>query len=102
MTTQYAALQKSEPAGAQIDLVGLVLSNELRGLYRRPASKVHPDRASHDADRARRTKFMAEVNDAYRERNLDRLLELEQRWYAGADVGVKTTIALEPNVSRQR
>jgi hypothetical protein len=41
-------------------------SLELKRLFREAAKRMHPDLACDDADRKRRTKFMAEANRAYR------------------------------------
>ena len=40
-------------------------SPELRRTYRETAKRIHPDLATDPADRARRTRFMAEANRAY-------------------------------------
>ena len=40
-------------------------SADLRSLFREAAKRIHPDFAKDDADRQRRTRFMAEANEAY-------------------------------------
>jgi hypothetical protein len=52
----------------------------LRGLFRRLAMAVHPDRVSDDAEKVRRTEAMKEISRAYEERDLARLLHLERAW----------------------
>ena len=42
-----------------------VVDPELRDLYRRAAKLVHPDTAGNDEERARRTRVMAAINEAY-------------------------------------
>jgi len=54
-TTLYAQLGVSETA----------TSNEIRAAYRSTMRSVHPDRATSDADRARRTARSAEINAAW-------------------------------------
>lgn len=46
---------------------------DLKALYRKLARRVHPDGGTDDADRARRTRLMAEVNAAYRAEDHTRL-----------------------------
>ncbi|HKY39598.1 MAG TPA: J domain-containing protein [Polyangiaceae bacterium] len=52
----------------------------LRDIFRNLARAVHPDRAGHDGERARRTEVMKEVTRAYEEGDLARLIELESTW----------------------
>jgi hypothetical protein len=52
----------------------------LRDIFRNLARAVHPDRAGHDGERARRTEVMKEVTRAYEEGDLARLIELESAW----------------------
>jgi curved DNA-binding protein CbpA len=54
-TTLYAQLGVSETA----------TTNEIRAAYRSTMRSVHPDRATNDADRARRTARSAEINAAW-------------------------------------
>jgi len=48
-------------------------SAELKGLFRDAAKRIHPDFAKDDADRKRRTHFMAVVNEAYSRGDADAL-----------------------------
>lgn len=52
----------------------------LRGLFRRLAMAMHPDRVADAAEKVRRTEAMKEITRAYEERDLARLLHLEQTW----------------------
>jgi len=52
----------------------------LRGLFRRLAMAVHPDRVHDEAEKARRTEAMKEISRAYEDRDLARLLTLERIW----------------------
>jgi hypothetical protein len=51
--------------------------NELRTLYRRLARQHHPDLATEPEEKARRTVLMAQINAAYRAKNLKELKALE-------------------------
>lgn len=52
----------------------------LRAVYRRLARKYHPDTTTDPAQKARLTVIMAEINAAYRAKNLDELLALDGKW----------------------
>jgi hypothetical protein len=56
----------------------------LRALFRRLAMAMHPDRVADEAEKARRTEAMKDLSRAYAERDLARLLILEQQWADGA------------------
>lgn len=49
----------------------------LRAVYRKLARKYHPDTTTDLAEKARLTVIMAEINAAYRAKNLDELLALD-------------------------
>lgn len=51
---------------------------ELKRLYRRLVKFVHPDLADSDKERSQKNKTMAEVNAAYKERDLEKLKVLEK------------------------
>ncbi len=55
-------------------------SEDLKKLYWEIAKKVHPDLASDEKDRERRNKFMAEVNNAYRNGDEAKLKSLLREW----------------------
>jgi hypothetical protein len=49
---------------------------ELKRLYRQLARRYHPDLTTDPAERARRNRLMAEINNAYSERDIDALRTL--------------------------
>lgn len=53
------------------------VSKSIQEIYRKMAAALHPDLEQDEAEKARKTKIMQEVNAAYAERNLLRLLELQ-------------------------
>ena len=53
-------------------------SHALRNVFRRLASKLHPDRASDAGEHQRKTALMQELNAAYASGDLLRVLELQQ------------------------
>jgi hypothetical protein len=56
----------------------------LRGLFRRLATALHPDKVHDEDEKARRTEVMKEISRAYEDRDFARLLNLEKIWMAGA------------------
>jgi hypothetical protein len=57
-----------------------VASDALKQLYREVAKRVHPDLATDDTDRARRTRMMAEANRAYEMGDEARLRAILDTW----------------------
>ena len=55
-------------------------SNALKSLFREVAKRFHPDLAVDEADRIRRTAWMADANRAYQEGDERRLRELLDEW----------------------
>jgi chromosome segregation ATPase len=55
-------------------------SEEIKKLFRDIAKKIHPDLAKDDADRERRNQYMKQVNEAYRDGNIERLIEIMKEW----------------------
>ena len=55
----------------------------LRAVFRRLVVASHPDRASNEADRERRTEALKLATQAYEQGDLARLLELEAAWRRG-------------------
>lgn len=70
-------------------------SEELRALYRRAAKLIHPDRARDEQDRDLRNCLFAEVNQAYKAGNADRIAEIIEHYQAqlnipeNDDIGVR-------------
>ncbi len=60
-------------------------SDDLKQLYRDLAKKIHPDLAPDKKSRERRNRFMQEVNQAYSERNEERLRSLLHEWESSPD-----------------
>lgn len=55
-------------------------SENLKSLFREVARRVHPDLATDEQERARRTRLMAEANSAYEEGDEARLQAILQEW----------------------
>ena len=70
-------------------------SDDLKKLYRDVAKSIHPDLATDDEDRARRQRFMAEVNQAYEEGNEIRLREILHEWESSPDAIKGDGVAVE-------
>lgn len=61
----------------------------LRGLFRRLAEVLHPDKAGPSVaedEKEQRTEAMKELNRAYQDGDLARLIELERTWLPGAQL----------------
>jgi hypothetical protein len=58
-------------------------SDDLKKRFRQLAQKIHPDRASDEADRAWRTQLMSEANRAYRAGDAAALAEVFALWQEG-------------------
>lgn len=72
-------------------------SNDLKKRFRQLAQKIHPDRASNEADRAWRTQLMSEANRAYRAGDAAALDEVLSLWQEGRRDGASmSTIAVPP------
>ena len=59
-------------------------SDGLKRLYRELAKLVHPDYATDEADRARRTPFMQRANEAYQSEDEAALARIMLEWQSGA------------------
>lgn len=60
--------------------------DSLRGLFRRLAETLHPDKVQDPDIKVARTEVMKQVTVAYREGDLARLLELERTWMTRVEV----------------
>ena len=68
---------------------------ELKRLFRDAAKLMHPDLAADDADRQRRTKFMAEANRAYRTRDAEMLQRILNRFLDDPDMHLGEGVGAE-------
>jgi hypothetical protein len=75
-TDAAQARAREEPASA----TRFQAPEDLKRLFREMAKKVHPDLASDDADRERRTRLMAALNAAFQAGDRDRMLEVRDAW----------------------
>ncbi len=66
-----------EAQRAQHEQAAEAETRSLRDVFRGLASRLHPDRETDAAERARKTELMKEVNQAYKAGDLLRLLELQ-------------------------
>jgi hypothetical protein len=81
-------------------------SIEVKRLFRQIAQKIHPDRASDDADRAWRTHLMSEANRAYRAGDETALHEVVALWQEGPQghrdaLAGNTAVTSAPTLQRQ-
>ncbi len=71
------ARERAERKAAAAEQAAREVSQSVREVYRKLASSLHPDRASDEAERARRHQAMQRVNTAYESRDLLALLTLQ-------------------------
>jgi hypothetical protein len=75
-------------------------SENIKSLFREAAKRIHPDFAIDENDRNRRTKLMAEINDAYKSGDEGRLRKILKEWkdspenIVGDDIGAKLIRAI--------
>ena len=76
------------PAPRQAKALGETVepSENIKALYRAVAKRVHPDLSTDDAERASRTRAMADANRAYLDGSGARLRALLDHWTASPDV----------------
>lgn len=77
---RQAYAEREDPAEAPERFAPSV---DLKKRFRQLAQKIHPDRASDEADRAWRTQLMAEANRAYRNGDAIALDEVLSLWLEG-------------------
>lgn len=77
-------------AKAQAEAKPFTPSRDLKKLYRQIAQKIHPDRASSEADRDWRTQLMSEATRAYRSEDESALREVLSQWQAGPEAEAQT------------
>jgi hypothetical protein len=72
----------------------------LRGLFRRLAEALHPDKVQDEHDKAHRTEVMKQVTVAYHDGDFARLLEIERAWaVSGAAVATDDDGEVERRVA---
>ena len=81
-------------------------SADVKRLFRQIAQKIHPDRATDEADRAWRTHLMSEANRAYRAGDETALQEVAALWQEGPEgrreaPGERVAVASAPTLVRQ-
>jgi hypothetical protein len=77
-------------------------SEKLKKLYREIAKKVHPDFAIDDKDREIRTKIMAEVNEAYKNGDQDKLLEILKEWETNPELLKGSSVSFDLERAKRR
>ncbi len=70
-------------------------SEDLKRLYREVAKKIHPDLATDEKERARRTQLMTEANRAYEEGNATHLQAILNEWEASPETVKGEGVAAE-------
>ena len=71
-------------------------SADVKRLFRQIAQKIHPDRATDEADRAWRTQLMSEANRAYRAGDQTGLQEVAALWQEGRRDAPTASAAVTP------
>jgi len=89
---QEARLKAEDSAGATQDAVvegaereEFKPSESLKKLYREAAKSFHPDLTTDEDERERRHRFMAEANQAYQDRDEERLQAILREWKTSPD-----------------
>lgn len=78
---QFGDYDRSQPPGpeALIPRQRPKASEDIKKVYRKLALRYHPDLANNELDRLHRNDLMAQINDAYGERDIEALLALSDR-----------------------
>ncbi|MEA5569962.1 J domain-containing protein [Calothrix sp. UHCC 0171] len=75
-------------------------SKKIRHIFLRLAEIFHPDRAKDNDTQKRHTEIMQEINKAYQEGDLARLLEIEQQYEVGEEIDSNSQDDLSRKCSR--
>lgn len=62
------------------------IGQSVRGVFRKLAEALHPDKVQAEEEKERRTEVMKEITRAYQDGDLARLLELERTWMVGGQL----------------
>lgn len=60
-------------------------TDECKRLYRKIATIIHPDKSTDETSREVRTRLMAELNEAYAQRDVNRMREILREWDSSPD-----------------
>ena len=71
------------------------VGQSVRGLFRKLAEALHPDKVQVEAEKERRTEAMKEITRAYQDGDLARLLELERTWMVGGQMAFASEEVVE-------
>ena len=70
-------------------------SEDIKKLYRKIASVIHPDKATDEKARHLRTRLMAELNEAYARKDITRMQSILDRWQESPEAVSGEGIAAE-------
>ena len=71
---------ESVDSGLQTESLKTEKSEDVKRMYRKIASIIHPDRATDERSRHLRTQLMAELNDAYAQSDVTKMQNILERW----------------------
>lgn len=71
------------------------VSKEIKKLYRRIASIIHPDKSTDEKGREIRTRLMANLNEAYAAGNINKMKDILDEWESSPDAITGDGIAVD-------
>jgi len=74
--------------GARVELNNVQDTKDVKRVYRRIASIIHPDKASESKSRRLRTKLMVELNEAYAQKDTAKMQRIIDEWYESPEAVV--------------